>query len=116
MPFISNADNFTLGDGVYNNIHGDLNIVHNNFYGKKRHRDQICNASAVLTSTEPARKRRRRAKDSADEIKVIRKKHLKLTLQIGCGPGYFLHAGEIKGRAVIAKVFNAGATARQVGG
>ncbi|KAJ6474101.1 hypothetical protein DFH09DRAFT_1215920 [Mycena vulgaris] len=58
---------------------------------------------------EPTRKRRRREK-----IKVIRDKHLKLNLQLGSGPGYFLHAGEVKGRAVIVKVFNAGPTVREV--
>jgi hypothetical protein len=39
MPFISNAQNFTLGDGVYNNIQGD--VVNNIFLGRKRHRGEI---------------------------------------------------------------------------
>ncbi|KAJ7481984.1 hypothetical protein FB451DRAFT_139660 [Mycena latifolia] len=59
---------------------------------------------------EPTPNRRR----SVDGAKVIRNKHLKLTLEIGSGPGYFLHAGETKGRAVIVKVFNeAGPTVRE---
>jgi hypothetical protein len=45
---------------------------------------------------------------------VIRSRHLKLTTEIGSGPGYFLHAGEAKGRAVIVKVFNAGPTVLEV--
>ncbi|KAJ6597760.1 hypothetical protein DFH09DRAFT_1304527 [Mycena vulgaris] len=44
---------------------------------------------------------------------VIRTKHLKLTLELGSGPGYFLHAGEAKGRAVIVKVFNERPTVRE---
>jgi hypothetical protein len=44
MSFISNASNFTLGDGVYNNVHGD--IVYN-FYGKIRRREEGVFHSAV---------------------------------------------------------------------
>jgi hypothetical protein len=37
MSFISDTDHVTLGEGVYNNIHGNLNNVTNNhFYGRKR--------------------------------------------------------------------------------
>lgn len=39
MSFISNAEHVTLGDGMYNNIQGDMNIVHHNYYGTKRHRE-----------------------------------------------------------------------------
>jgi hypothetical protein len=39
MSFISNADHFTLGDGVYTNIHGNSNVIY--IYGKKRHREAI---------------------------------------------------------------------------
>ncbi|KAJ7482010.1 hypothetical protein FB451DRAFT_1556145 [Mycena latifolia] len=130
MSFISNAGHVTLGDGVYNNIQGNLNIVHNAFYRRKRHREQIGDAPDLLSIMEPMRKRRRREEDSEDGIKVrqahylwkrqgpilyqvIRHEHLKLTHEIGSGPGYFLHAGEAKGRAVILKVFNAGPTVRQ---
>jgi hypothetical protein len=45
---------------------------------------------------------------------IIPTKHLKLTREIGSGPGYFIHAGENKGRAVIVKVFNAGPNVREV--
>jgi hypothetical protein len=34
--------------------------------------------------------------------------------EIGSGPGYFVHAGENKGHAVIVKVFNAGPNVREV--
>ena len=38
MSFISNASHVTLGEGVYNNIGGNLNNIVNNwhFYGRKR--------------------------------------------------------------------------------
>ncbi|KAJ6597596.1 hypothetical protein DFH09DRAFT_82834 [Mycena vulgaris] len=111
MSFISNSENFTLGEGVYNNIHG--NFIHNTFYGKKRYREAIEDAPDMLSLEEPTRKRRRREEEESDGIKVIRNKHLKLTLELGSGPGYFLHAGETKGRAVIVKVFNAGPTVRE---
>ncbi|KAJ7481944.1 hypothetical protein FB451DRAFT_139288 [Mycena latifolia] len=112
MSFISNADHFTLGDGVYNNIHGNLNIVHNAFYGRKRHREEIGDAPDLLSIMEPMHKRRRE-EGPEDGIKVIRNKHLKLSLEIASGHGYSLHAGENKGRAVILKVFNAGPTVRE---
>ncbi|KAF7361304.1 hypothetical protein MSAN_01162900 [Mycena sanguinolenta] len=43
-----------------------------------------------------------------DEIEVIPSRNLKLIREIGSGPGYFLHAGQNKGHAVIVKVFNRG--------
>ncbi|KAJ7079907.1 hypothetical protein C8R44DRAFT_824576 [Mycena epipterygia] len=117
MSFISNASHFTLGEGVYNNIHNMT--VHNTLRIKrKRHRGEIegraqtwPDASALLSLIEPTRKRRRR--EEVDGIRVIRDKHLKLTLEIGSGPGYFLHTGEIKGRAVIVQVFNDRPTVRE---
>ncbi|KAJ6597632.1 hypothetical protein DFH09DRAFT_1304416 [Mycena vulgaris] len=108
MSFISNSENFTLGEGVYNNIHN--NFIHNIFYGKKRHREAIKDAPDMLSLEEPTRKRCRREEEFHQ---VIRKKHLKLTPELGSGPGYSLHAGEAKGRAVIVKVFNAGPTVRE---
>ncbi|KAJ6597683.1 hypothetical protein DFH09DRAFT_1023016 [Mycena vulgaris] len=113
MSFISNADNVTLGEGVHNNIHGNFinNFIHNTFYGKKRHREAIEDAPDIRSLEEPTRKRRR--PEEEEGIKVIRSKHLKLTLELGSGPGYFLHAGEAEGRAVIVKVFNAGPTVRE---
>ncbi|KAJ7692843.1 hypothetical protein B0H17DRAFT_1179174 [Mycena rosella] len=107
MSFVSNADHFSLGDGVCNNIHGNFN-VYSTFCGRKHHREEIEDTAALL----PMRKRHRQEDDSQDGIEIIPNRHLKLTLEIGSGPGYFLHAGEIKGRAVIVKVFNAGPTVR----
>ncbi|KAJ7772925.1 hypothetical protein DFH07DRAFT_147752 [Mycena maculata] len=110
MSFISNVNHLTLGEGVYNNVQGNIvhNTVHNTFYGRKR---RIEDGPDVLPSLEPARKRRR--DDEEDGIEVILNRHLKLTLQIGNGPEYLLHAGETEGRAVIVKVFNAGPTVRE---
>ncbi|KAF7328880.1 hypothetical protein MVEN_02517700 [Mycena venus] len=111
MSFVSNVDHLTLGEGVYNNVHGNLNnIVHNTFYiGRKRCREEIGGDSSFL---EPSRKSRRR-EESNHGIRVISMKHLNLTCEIGSGHGYFLHSGKIKGRAVIIKVFNSGPTVRE---
>ncbi|KAJ7651905.1 hypothetical protein B0H17DRAFT_1147501 [Mycena rosella] len=113
MSFISNVDHLTLGEGVYNNIHGNLNIIHNTFYGQKRHREEIGDVPDLLAFMGSMRKCRRRREDSEDGIDIIQKKDLKVTLQIASGPGYCLHAGEAKGRAVIVKVFNPSATVRE---
>ncbi|KAF7361299.1 Kinase-like protein [Mycena sanguinolenta] len=43
-----------------------------------------------------------------DEIEIIPSKNLKLIREIGSGPGYFLHAGQNQGHAVIVRVFNRG--------
>ncbi|KAJ7116209.1 hypothetical protein C8R43DRAFT_1038328 [Mycena crocata] len=113
MSFISNADHFTLGEGVYNNIHGNL-IFHS--HGRKRHQQEICDAPDSVELLEPMRKRPRGFAEDAKDVhgfKVLRNKHLELTREIGSGPGYFLHAGRAKGRAVIIKVFNAGPTVRE---
>jgi hypothetical protein len=40
MSFLSNAENFSLGEGVYNNVHGTC-IVHNHLYSGKRQREEI---------------------------------------------------------------------------
>ncbi|KAJ7269054.1 hypothetical protein C8J57DRAFT_1509267 [Mycena rebaudengoi] len=56
-------------------------------------------------SESPARKRRQREED--DGFKIIKNRHLKLKFEIGGGPGYLIHAGLSKGRAVIVKVFHA---------
>ncbi|KAK7022521.1 hypothetical protein R3P38DRAFT_2533290 [Favolaschia claudopus] len=108
MAFISNASNFTLGEGVYNNVHGNLvnHTVHNHLYlSKKRYRAAI----------EGERHAKRRKLDARAEggIKILREKNLTLTREIGSGPGYFLHSGGSKGRALIVKVFNRTADARQ---
>jgi hypothetical protein len=39
---------------------------------------------------------------------IVPSKNLKPIYEIGSGPGYFLHAGQNKGDAVIIKVFNPG--------
>ncbi|KAJ6553298.1 hypothetical protein B0H19DRAFT_1263694 [Mycena capillaripes] len=117
MSFISNAAHVTLGDGVYNNVSGDLNIIHHTFCGtqRKRGRNEIDDTPDSLhISGAPARKRRRRDEDTKDGIEIIQTKHLKLALEIGSGHGYFLHAGQIKGQAVIIKVFNEGPTVREL--
>ncbi|KAJ7910050.1 hypothetical protein B0H13DRAFT_617441 [Mycena leptocephala] len=112
MPFISNAQNFTLGDGVYNNIQGD--VVNNIFLGRKRHRREIDDALSPLALTFHTPKRQRMENPQpSDGLKVIRNRYLKLTHEIGSGPGYFLHAGQNKSRAVIVKVFNAAPNARE---
>ncbi|KAJ7833432.1 hypothetical protein B0H14DRAFT_2800709 [Mycena olivaceomarginata] len=60
---------------------------------------------------QPVKNRRRL--EEQDGIQIIRSENLKLIQEIGSGPGYFLHAGQNQGRAVIIKVFNRGPTARQ---
>ncbi|KAJ7250399.1 hypothetical protein C8J57DRAFT_683753 [Mycena rebaudengoi] len=101
MSFISNAAHFTLGEGVYNNVpNGDVYI---NYFGKKRGREEIY--------VDSPRKRHREKEDAGP--KILRIKHIKLTREIGSGPGYLLHAGTNRSRAVIVKVFNSGNTARE---
>ncbi|KAJ7720059.1 hypothetical protein B0H14DRAFT_3900793 [Mycena olivaceomarginata] len=108
MSFISNADHLTLGEGVYNNVHGNIvQYVHN--YGRKRHREEIEDESNSRLSNGASNKRRRRDDHG---LKIIRTKHLKLTREIASGPRYFLHAAENNGRAIIVKVFNAGPSVR----
>ncbi|KAJ6458561.1 hypothetical protein C8R47DRAFT_1328197 [Mycena vitilis] len=107
MSFVSNVDHLALGEGVYNNIHGNMNVYPTLAYGRKRLYDFESDQRVLL-----AGKRRRRTEDE-DGIKIIRRNHLKLSLEIGSGPGYFLHVGETKGRAVIVKVFNHGPTSRE---
>ncbi|KAJ7784152.1 hypothetical protein B0H16DRAFT_290647 [Mycena metata] len=107
MAFISNASNFTLGDGVYTNVQGNIVHYHNNFYGTKRRRDEIEDGSDVLLLRDrPDKRPRPEEKGVASGLKVIRQKHLQLIRQIGSGSGYLLHAGRNKNRAVTVKVFN----------
>ncbi|KAJ7784157.1 hypothetical protein B0H16DRAFT_1782965 [Mycena metata] len=106
MAFISNASNFTLGDGIYTNVQGNIVHHHNNFYGTKRRRDGIEGGSDVLLLTDRSEQRRRSEEGAGNGIKVIRQKNLQLIRQIGSGPGYLLHAGLNKSRAVTVKVFN----------
>ncbi|KAJ7613948.1 hypothetical protein FB45DRAFT_1110888 [Roridomyces roridus] len=60
---------------------------------------------------EPARKRMR--EDEEDGLEIIRHRDLNLIHEMCSGPGYLFHAGQYKDRAVIVKVFNAGARARE---
>ncbi|KAJ7935246.1 SCA7, zinc-binding domain-containing protein [Mycena leptocephala] len=112
MSFISDTDHVTLGEGVYNNIHGNLNNVTNNhfYYGRKRRWVEIEDAPEFpLMDREPQRRRR----EELDGVKVIRNKHINLITEIRSTPGFFIHTGEAKGRAVIVKVFNRSPTARE---
>ncbi|KAJ7649833.1 hypothetical protein FB45DRAFT_1049994 [Roridomyces roridus] len=104
MAFIENGTGFTLGEGTYNNIQGDLNIYH----GTERRREEV---DDTLLWETPALKRRRDEED--DDLEVIRQRDLSLLHEIGGGPGYLFHAAKIKDRAVIVKVFNTGARARE---
>ncbi|KAJ7833578.1 hypothetical protein B0H13DRAFT_1914481 [Mycena leptocephala] len=106
-----------LGEGVYNNVHG--NIIYNNFSNTKRRPEEIegsspqaVDGSDLLLPTHRVKKRPRLREENG--IKIIRSKHLKLIQEIGSGPGYFLHTGQHKSRAVIVKVFNRGPTVRQM--
>ncbi|KAF7346692.1 hypothetical protein MSAN_01807000 [Mycena sanguinolenta] len=73
-------------------------------------------ASALLSSCPESptpRKEKRRRMEGEDEIEIIRSTDLELTREIGSGPGYLLHAGRNKSRAVIVKVFHKSPTVRQ---
>ncbi|KAJ7157099.1 hypothetical protein C8R46DRAFT_419397 [Mycena filopes] len=123
MAFISNAENFTLGDGVYYNVHGSIIHTHNHIYGSKRGREEIEDESgaSVLPLIEQTHKRRRlegaveRGLEAAAGLEIIDQEDLGLINQIGTGPGYLLHAGRNKkrNRAVTVKVFNNGPSTRQ---
>ncbi|KAJ7902696.1 hypothetical protein B0H14DRAFT_1144691 [Mycena olivaceomarginata] len=119
MSFIENASHFSLGDGVYTNVHGNIY----DFYNSKCGREEIEGRSSTfydstIGSIQTFRwigfgavnttsgKRRQLNEDVG--IKIIRSKRLKLIREIGGGPGYLLHAGQKKGDAVIVKVFNPG--------
>ncbi|KAJ6520233.1 hypothetical protein C8R45DRAFT_954386 [Mycena sanguinolenta] len=101
--FGSNAGQFTLRKGVSNNIHG--NVVHNTFfnYGRKRHQQDL--ESEPPFSPEPVEEEE---EEEEDDIQ-----HLKLSREIGRGPGYHFSVGKIKGRAVIVQVFDRGPTQRK---
>ncbi|KAJ7613950.1 hypothetical protein FB45DRAFT_1064822 [Roridomyces roridus] len=107
MAFIANGTGVTLGGGTYNNIQGNLNIYH----GAKRQREEVGAGDAAGDWEEPARKRMR--EEEEDALEVIRQRDLNLMHEMSSGPGYLFHAGQYKDRAVIVKVFNAGARARE---
>jgi hypothetical protein len=50
----------------------------------------------------------------AEILQIFRNKNINLIHEIRSGPGYFLHTGQNKGRAVIFKIFNPGPTVQQV--
>ncbi|KAJ7649787.1 hypothetical protein FB45DRAFT_1017232 [Roridomyces roridus] len=104
MSFISNANGVTLGEGTFTNVQGNLNI----YPGVKRRREDSEDLHVF-----GERKRKQRRKEDREGMKIIRNENLSLVFEIGHGPGYLLHAGKIKGRAVIVKVFDAGRNARE---
>ncbi|KAJ6559859.1 hypothetical protein B0H19DRAFT_106219 [Mycena capillaripes] len=59
------------------------------------------------------REEKRLQMEGEDEIEIIRSTDLELIREIGNGPGYLLHAGRNRSRAVIVKVFHRGPTVRQ---
>ncbi|KAJ7230766.1 hypothetical protein C8J57DRAFT_1730489 [Mycena rebaudengoi] len=132
MSFISNASHFTLGDGVYYNVHGNIvhNHVHNSFLSGRKRRIEEIEDTPVPDLTSTVAKRPRRLEENGIKVEldlksltqygplmnmlqIIPTKHLKLIREIGRGQGYFLHTGQNRGHAVIVKVFNRGATARK---
>ncbi|KAJ6469200.1 hypothetical protein C8R47DRAFT_1078103 [Mycena vitilis] len=127
MAFISNTEHVTLGDGVFNNVQGNLvHNVHNHFYGMPDYagaieadngpRGQVQAEGDGIELREP---RMRTAvedddeEEEDDEIEIIRWKQIKVTQEIRGGSGYYLHAARHKGRAVVVKVFNPGPRARE---
>jgi len=91
------------------------------FVRSARRRQEMSNDGSF--STQPMENHRRLKRQEG--IKVCKfhsgattdladhSKNLRLIREIGSGPGYFLPAGQNKGRAVIVKVFNRGPTVRQ---
>ncbi|KAJ7613940.1 hypothetical protein FB45DRAFT_259550 [Roridomyces roridus] len=120
MSFISNASGITLREGTFNNIQGDFvnifqagnlasadigSLLQSLLEDKRRRREDSAGVE------EPAQ--RREETEEEDGLEVVRYRDLRLTREIGRGPGYHLHTGNIKLRAVIVKVFNAGKNARK---
>ncbi|KAJ7871803.1 hypothetical protein B0H14DRAFT_3567952 [Mycena olivaceomarginata] len=93
-------------DPMMQHIHGGtfFTTANVNFFGTKKHH--------LEETTRPVRKRQRLEKRYG--IKIFRSKNINLIHEIRSGPGYFLHTGQNKGRAVIFKIFNPGPTAQQV--
>ncbi|KAF8170717.1 hypothetical protein K438DRAFT_1853827 [Mycena galopus ATCC 62051] len=100
MSFIENASHFSLGDGVYTNVHGNIY----NFYSTTplKALEDESQLSRLTQRVEKA------CRLNDDGLEIIPSKDLKLIREIGSGPGYFLHAGQNKGHAVIVKVLNSG--------
>ncbi|KAJ7649763.1 hypothetical protein FB45DRAFT_1049943 [Roridomyces roridus] len=117
MSFISNASGITLGEGTFNNVQGNLVNI---FLPEGQRADIGALMESILDerrrredSTDVEEAARRGKSEEEDGLEIIRHKDLDLTHEIGGGPGYLLHAGNIKRRAVIVKVFNAGMNARK---
>ncbi|KAJ7784177.1 hypothetical protein B0H16DRAFT_1783026 [Mycena metata] len=131
MPFISNADNFTLGEGTYINVQGNYHVHTHNLTKRREEiegtspRSNMVELSRLrgshssdeeedgLLLTDRPNKRRRLEAGAASGLEIIQPKDLQLIRQIGGGPGYLLHAGRNKARAVTVKVFNGGPTVRE---
>ncbi|KAJ7613942.1 hypothetical protein FB45DRAFT_1008759 [Roridomyces roridus] len=137
MSFISNASGITLREGTFNNIQGDFvnifqagNLASADIGSEFSRGCQTKDTDSCVRLDTPGllqsllEDKRRRREDSAepvrrredaeeDGLEVVRYKDVNLTQEMGCGPGYLLHAGRYKDRAVIVKVFNAGRNARE---
>ncbi|KAJ7768539.1 hypothetical protein B0H16DRAFT_1520155, partial [Mycena metata] len=108
MSFISTKDHVTLGDGVYNNVQGNLNIITHNYFHEEKGTGE--SKAGVHSSSSPKPKREC---EQGEDIKIIKKDHITLLREISGGPGYLLHAARTKKRAVILKVFNPSPAARE---
>ncbi|KAJ7649710.1 hypothetical protein FB45DRAFT_885669 [Roridomyces roridus] len=116
MAFISNASGFTLGEGTFNNIHANVVNIHQPQGVKHRGGEHEDDPDLHgLSHGEATQRLKRRHEGERDGLKIIRAKHLMLhhQLDIGVRSEYLLHTGEIKGRAVIVKVFHADSRARE---
>ncbi|KAJ7614003.1 hypothetical protein FB45DRAFT_937663 [Roridomyces roridus] len=113
MAFISNASGFTLGEGTFNNIHANVVNIHHGVKHRRGEHDD--DPDVELSRGEPTQRRTRRHEEEGDGLKIMRTKHLRLNhqLETGVRSEYLLHTGEIKGRAVIVKVFHADSRARE---
>ncbi|KAJ6510457.1 hypothetical protein C8R45DRAFT_389237 [Mycena sanguinolenta] len=101
-----------VGGGSSGTSYNNGNIY--NFHGIKRRPEETEDRSDSSLLKQRADKRRPLNEDG-DEIEIIPRRNLKLIRQIGSGPGYFFHAAQNNGDAVIVKVFNRGpsSTVRQ---
>ncbi|KAF7352202.1 hypothetical protein MVEN_01183500 [Mycena venus] len=91
-------------------IHGGtfFTAANVNFYGTRKRRREETSDESPKTREEKCRRM-----EGEDEIEIIRSADLELIREIGSGPGYLLHAGRNRNRAVIVKVFHKGPTVQQ---
>ncbi|KAJ7784183.1 hypothetical protein B0H16DRAFT_291302 [Mycena metata] len=110
MPFISNADNFTLEGGTYINVQESYNVHTHNLTNRRDEIEELDSSDEetdeLLLRDRPDKRPRLEEEDAASGLRVIREQNLQLIRQIGSGPGYLLHAARNKARAVTVKVFN----------